>query len=98
MRKNRIASRYCRFASRYCRIAGDGVAVADMDVEPRKVRNSRRHVSDFVYFDCFVVFVDIIVHSMLILALDTTTRGGSSALARDGVVLRDEASDPAQAP
>jgi tRNA threonylcarbamoyladenosine biosynthesis protein TsaB len=35
---------------------------------------------------------------MLILALDTTTRAGSSALARDGVIVREEASDPAQPP
>ena len=33
---------------------------------------------------------------MLILALDTTTRAGSCALARDGTVLRELASDPAQ--
>src|SRR5258705_3204016 len=31
---------------------------------------------------------------MLILALDTTTRAGSCALSRDGVVLREEAIDP----
>jgi len=30
---------------------------------------------------------------MLVLALDTTTRAGSSALARDGVLLREQASD-----
>ena len=35
---------------------------------------------------------------MLVLALDTTTRGGSCALARDGFVLREEGSDPAQPP
>jgi tRNA threonylcarbamoyladenosine biosynthesis protein TsaB len=34
---------------------------------------------------------------MLVLALDTTTRGGSCALARGGVVLRQDASDAAQA-
>src|SRR3954464_12646327 len=33
---------------------------------------------------------------MLILALDTTTRTGSSALVRDGVVLCEAASDPEQ--
>ena len=33
---------------------------------------------------------------MLILALDTTTRAGSCALARDGSVLRELASDPGQ--
>jgi tRNA threonylcarbamoyladenosine biosynthesis protein TsaB len=38
-------------------------------------------------------FVVIICQSMLILALDTTTRAGSCALARDGRVLREEASD-----
>ena len=35
---------------------------------------------------------------MLILALDTTTRVGSCALARDGRVLREEASDPSLPP
>ncbi len=33
---------------------------------------------------------------MLILALDTTTRAGSCALSRDGVVLREEAIDPSR--
>jgi tRNA threonylcarbamoyladenosine biosynthesis protein TsaB len=33
---------------------------------------------------------------MLILALDTTTRAGSCALARDGVVLREDAIDPSR--
>jgi tRNA threonylcarbamoyladenosine biosynthesis protein TsaB len=33
---------------------------------------------------------------MLVLALDTTTRMGSCALARDGVVIREAASDPQQ--
>ena len=33
---------------------------------------------------------------MLILALDTTTRAGSCALARDGVVMHDLAGDPAR--
>ena len=31
---------------------------------------------------------------MLVLALDTTTRAGSCAVARDGVVLREQATDP----
>lgn len=35
---------------------------------------------------------------MLILALDTTTRAGSCALARDGRVVREQASDPGQPP
>jgi tRNA threonylcarbamoyladenosine biosynthesis protein TsaB len=35
---------------------------------------------------------------MLVLALDTTTRAGSSALARDGVVLREQPSDPSREP
>ncbi|MBI4265317.1 MAG: tRNA (adenosine(37)-N6)-threonylcarbamoyltransferase complex dimerization subunit type 1 TsaB, partial [Acidobacteria bacterium] len=35
---------------------------------------------------------------MLVLALDTTTRAGSCALARDGRVVREEASDAARAP
>jgi tRNA threonylcarbamoyladenosine biosynthesis protein TsaB len=35
---------------------------------------------------------------MLILALDTTTRAGSCALARDGIVLREEASDASRPP
>ena len=35
---------------------------------------------------------------MLILALDTTTRGGSCAIARGRVVLREEGSDPSQPP
>lgn len=33
---------------------------------------------------------------MLVLALDTTTRGGSCALARDGVVVREQAGDAAR--
>ncbi len=37
--------------------------------------------------------VDIICHRMLILALDTTTRAGSCALARDGRVILEEGSD-----
>jgi tRNA threonylcarbamoyladenosine biosynthesis protein TsaB len=55
-----------------------------------------------MYVRCFRGFVVIIVHSMLILALDTTTRTGSSALVRADagatVVVREAASDPAQAP
>jgi tRNA threonylcarbamoyladenosine biosynthesis protein TsaB len=46
-------------------------------------------------------FVDssiIIFESMLILALDTTTRAGSCALARDGRVLRELASDVSRPP
>ena len=35
---------------------------------------------------------------MVVLALDTTTRAGSSALARDGVVLREQPSDPSREP
>jgi tRNA threonylcarbamoyladenosine biosynthesis protein TsaB len=38
----------------------------------------------------------IIFDSMLVLALDTTTRIGSCALARDGVVLDERPSDPEQ--
>lgn len=33
---------------------------------------------------------------MFVLALDTTTRGGSCAVARDGTVLREHATDPAR--
>ena len=33
---------------------------------------------------------------MLVLALDTTTRGGSCAVAREGAVLREHATDPAR--
>jgi tRNA threonylcarbamoyladenosine biosynthesis protein TsaB len=40
--------------------------------------------------------VAIIVHPMLILALDTTTRTDSCALVRDGVALREEGSDATQ--
>jgi tRNA threonylcarbamoyladenosine biosynthesis protein TsaB len=36
--------------------------------------------------------------SMLVLALDTATRAGSCALARDGVLLRELASDPSAPP
>jgi tRNA threonylcarbamoyladenosine biosynthesis protein TsaB len=47
-------------------------------------------------------FVVIIVHSMLILALDTTTRTGSCALVRGEAgtttILREAPSDPEQAP
>ncbi len=42
--------------------------------------------------------VAIIFHSMLILALDTTTRSGSCALARDGQVILEEASDASTRP
>ena len=35
---------------------------------------------------------------MVVLALDTTTRAGSSALARDGVVLHEQPSDPTREP
>lgn len=37
-----------------------------------------------------------LLSSMLVLALDTTTRTGSVALARDGVVIGEEASDPSK--
>src|SRR5688572_24259747 len=47
----------------------------------------------------FVAFVvAIICQSMLILALDTTTRAGSCALARDQRVLRELASDASKPP
>jgi tRNA threonylcarbamoyladenosine biosynthesis protein TsaB len=36
--------------------------------------------------------------AMIVLALDTTTRTGSCAVARDGIVLREEASDSARPP
>jgi tRNA threonylcarbamoyladenosine biosynthesis protein TsaB len=39
--------------------------------------------------------VGIICHDVLILSLDTTTPAGSCALAADGAVLREHASDPA---
>jgi tRNA threonylcarbamoyladenosine biosynthesis protein TsaB len=49
----------------------------------------------FVFFATFVAFVvRPIIHSMLVLALDTTTRAGSCAVARDGVVLRERGGDP----
>ena len=40
--------------------------------------------------------IAIIPDDMLILALDTTTRTGSCALSRDGVVLREDAIDPSR--
>jgi tRNA threonylcarbamoyladenosine biosynthesis protein TsaB len=46
----------------------------------------------FVDFVCSVVRL-IILQSMLVLALDTTTRAGSCAVARDGIVLRETAGD-----
>ena len=49
----------------------------------------------FVFFVAFVAFVvRPIIHSVLVLALDTTTRAGSCAVARDGEVLRERAGDP----
>jgi tRNA threonylcarbamoyladenosine biosynthesis protein TsaB len=46
-----------------------------------------------------VAFVVVIIfQSMLILALDTTTRTGSCAVARDGRVLRERASDASKPP
>jgi tRNA threonylcarbamoyladenosine biosynthesis protein TsaB len=44
----------------------------------------------------FVVPGCIIPDDMLILALDTTTRAASCALARDGVVVREDAIDPSR--
>jgi tRNA threonylcarbamoyladenosine biosynthesis protein TsaB len=43
-------------------------------------------------------FVGIIVYSMLILALDTTSRAGSCAVARDSELLREQGSDPERPP
>src|SRR6266508_280794 len=40
----------------------------------------------------------LLSRSMLVLALDTTTRGGSCALARERAVLREEGSDATQPP
>src|SRR4051794_9583886 len=48
-----------------------------------------------VDFICVVIAL-IIVDSMLVLALDTTTRIGSCALCRDRLVLIDRPSDPEQ--
>jgi tRNA threonylcarbamoyladenosine biosynthesis protein TsaB len=45
---------------------------------------------------CASGFAIIIVDSMLVLALDTTTRTASCALARDGRVIRERASVPGQ--
>ena len=49
----------------------------------------------FVFFATFRVLRGYsIIHSMLVLALDTTTRAGSCAVARDGLVLRERGGDP----
>lgn len=53
----------------------------------------------FALIVCFVCSVVVIIcQTMLILALDTTTRAGSCALARDGFVVREAASDPSRPP
>src|SRR5688500_6502451 len=65
---------------------------------PRSSRRDRRTRKPLMFFVFFVEFRVLrgysIIHSMLVLALDTTTRAGSCAVARDGVVLRERGGDP----
>src|SRR6478672_8034654 len=74
MRKKTIASRYCRFASKYCRIAGVAPA-GSVDTGGEDISGGSGQYN---------------IGILIILALDTTTAAGSTAVVRDGLVLAEQ--------
>lgn len=89
-----MASRYCRFASKYWRIAG--VALAGIDGTGEDIRSYRDAAAECRWREYNIEpIVPTEAPPLVILALDTTTRAGSVAVAREGRLLHQTSGDPA---
>src|SRR3982751_6763726 len=90
-----MASRNCRFASKYCRIAGVAPAGSE-ETGGEAISGERLGVSITLgSTGFFEVLLGSTGFALIILALDTTTRGGSIAVVHDGVVRVEHDGDPA---
>src|SRR5688572_26032259 len=97
MRKNTMASRYCRFASKYCRIAGVAPLGSENTGEDIVRLADWQESRSGEYNKCSMSRKAELGSSgarSTILALDTTTRAGSVAVVQERRVLAEIPGNP----